>query len=215
MSGDTFSGPTFAPVFGPAWAAMPEALHLHYANRPFSRDRVTVTGTLTIRMGAMMRLIAPVFGALGMLTPHEGEDIACTVHFLSEPHSNAFVFERWFTFPGRKPFRFRSKLVPIRGNEVIEYMACGIGWRCTYGYEDDKVMLRHLGYVWRLFGMDIPLPGTALLMGRGEAFEEATGPDGFRMRMGVSGSLWGNSMAYSYAGNFTVTEVALENTDAE
>ena len=119
--------PTFAPVFGDPWAAMPPALKLHYANRPFCRDRITVDGPLSVRMGAMMRVFAPVFGALVMLTPRDGEDIPCTVHFISEPSSNAFVFERWFAFPGHKPFCFRSRLVPKRGHEVVEYMRCRVG----------------------------------------------------------------------------------------
>ncbi len=203
--------PTFAPVFGDAWADMPEAMKKHYANRPFCRDRITVEGRLTIRMGQLMRVLAPVMGLLGMLTPCDGEDIACTVHFLSEPDSNAFVFERWFAFPGRKPYRFRSRLVPKHGAEVIEYMACGIGWRCTYSYEGGQVRLRHLGYVWRLLGADIPLPRlTEALMGRGDAFEEADGDNGFRMRMGMAGSLFGAAMDYSYAGTFVFTEMQLD-----
>ena len=190
---------------------MPEAMKKHYANRPYCRDRVTVDGHLTIRMGKLMRALAPVMGILGMLTPRDGENIPCTVHFLSEPGSNAFIFERWFTFPGRKPYRFRSRLVPKEGAEVIEYMACGIGWRCTYSYEDGQVRLRHLGYVWRLFGTDIPLPRlTEVLMGRGDAFEEASGPDSFRMRMGMAGSLFGPAMDYAYAGAFAVTEMRLD-----
>ena len=202
--------PTFAEVFAGQWERLPPALKLHYANRPFTRDRVTVEGRLNIRMGPMMRRVAPLMGALGMLTPREGEDIACTVHFHSEPDSKAFVFERHFHIPG-KTHVFRSKLVPHGAHDVTEYMACGIGWRCGYSYPDDKVILHHKGYVWRIFGIDVPLLGLGeRLMGYGCACEQATGDKSFAMHMSTSGSLFGRLMDYSYEGEFTVTEVALE-----
>jgi hypothetical protein len=202
---------TFAAVFGDQWHRMPPALQKHYANRPFSRDRVTVEGRLDIHMGPMMRVVAPLLAALGMLTPTDGKGVTCTVHFLSEPDSNAFIFERWFEFSGRKPYRFRSKLVPRGGHEVTEYMPCGVGWRCRYDYDGDRVILRHLGYVWRLFGADLPLPGLGeLLIGRGAAYEQATGSDSFRMRMGTRGSLFGKWMDYGYEGEFRIAEIALE-----
>lgn len=204
------SNPTFAEVFAEQWDSLPPALKLHYAIRPFTRDRMTVEGRLTIRMGSLMTRLAPLMGLLGMLTPRTGKDIACTVHFLSEPDSKAFIFERHFAFPG-KPYVFRSKLVPHGAHDVTEYMACGIGWRCSYDFRDDKVMLQHRGYVWRIFGIDVPLLVLGeWLMGRGSAYEEATGDKSFRMRMGMSGGLFGRAMEYSYEGEFTVTGAELE-----
>ena len=204
--------PTFAPVFGEPWADMPPALRLHYANRPFCRDRITVEGKLTVRMGALMRLFAPLFGWLGMLTPHEGDNIPCTVHFISEPESNAFIFERWFDFPGKKPFCFRSRLVPKQDHEVVEYMRCGVGWRCTYQFEGGKVWLRHKGYLLSVFGRDIPLPRVGeILLGRGEAWEEATGERAFRMAMSMKGGVFGLAMAYGYMGEFTVVREDMDD----
>jgi hypothetical protein len=202
--------PTFAEVFAEQWNALPPAMKLHYANRPFTRDRVTVEGRLTIRMGPLMKLMAPLMGALGMLTPRDGDNIACTVHFLSEPDNKVFVFERHFDFPG-KPHVFRSRLIPRGAHDVTEYMPCGIGWRCGYYFRDGKVMLEHKGYVWHILGIDLPLLGLGeLFMGRGGAFEEATGDDSFRMRMGTYGSLFGTAMDYAYEGEFRVTEMTLD-----
>jgi len=201
--------PIFASVFALPWQDLPPAIRKHYANRPFCRDRVTVEGQLSIRMGRLMRLMAPLMAALGMLPPREGTDIACTVHFLSEPDSHAFVFERWFRFPGLKPYCFRSRLVPKSGAHVIEYMRCGVGWDCTYAFENGEVRLRHRGYVWHLFGRDLPIGWLATpLLGRGDAVEQALDEDSFAMRMQLSGGLFGHALAYSYAGRFTVTEMA-------
>jgi hypothetical protein len=205
------TGPIFADIFAGQWEALPSALKAHYANRPFSHDRVTVTGTLTIRMGFLLRLASPLLRALHMLTPWPGVDVPCTVSFLSEPDSRAFIFERRFDFPDRPPYVFRSKMISRRPHEVIEYIAGGIGWRCGYCYEDGQVWLRHKGYVWRLFGHDLPLSWLGqLLLGRGDAFEAATGDDRFRMCMTLTGGLFGGLTAYSYEGEFSVTEIACD-----
>ncbi len=201
--------PIFADIFVEQWDSLPPALKAHYANRPFSNDRVTVTGRLTIRMGSLLRLTSPLLRALSMLTPWPGDNVACSVTFLSEPGSNAFIFERRFDFPGRAPYVFRSKMIPQGPHEVIEYMAFGIGWRCGYVYEDGQVLLRHRGYVWHLFGVNLPLSWLGeLVLGRGDAFEAATDDQSFRMCMTLSGGLFGRLAAYSYEGEFSVTETA-------
>ncbi len=199
--------PIFAPVFAEQWQQLPIAMRKHYANRPFTTDRVTVTGHLTIKLHPVMKLFAPLFGALGMLTPRGGDNVPCTVQFLSQPGGNAFIFDRRFQFSDGKSYQFRSKLVPKGAHDVIEYMRCGIGWRCDYSYETDRVVLSHKGYVVRLFGADIPLPGAAWIVGRGEAFEIATGDDRFAMYMGLRHPFLG--WLYSYEGEFAVTEMSL------
>ncbi len=203
------SEPTFAAVFGDQWHTLPPALKLHYINRPFSRDRTTVRGQLTVQMSPLLRAFSPLLRQLGMLTPWEGDDIPCTVYFHSEPNSKAFIFERHFEFPGRAPYVFRSRLVPMGGHRVIEYMACGIGWVCTYTYEGDQVRLTHQGYIWRVLGLDLPLPFADVFMGRGHAWEVATSETGFAMHMELSCGLFGR--LYSYAGEFAVTEVMPKN----
>ncbi|ESQ94154.1 DUF4166 domain-containing protein [Asticcacaulis benevestitus] len=203
--------PIFAAVFAEQWDALPPALKAHYANRGFTRDRVTVTGTLTIRMGPLLRFLSPLLRLSRMLTPWPGDDVPCTVAFHSEPDSNAFIFERRFSFPGRAPHVFRSKLVPQAPHHVIEYMASGLGWRCGYSFEDGRVRLFHKGYVWRLFGVDLPVTFLGeLLAGKGFAFEEASGDMSFSMAMGLKGGPFGRLTAYSYSGDFTVTEMALD-----
>ena len=201
--------PIFAAVFAEQWDGLPPALKAHYANRPHTDDVVTVEGILNISMSPVLKFMSPLIRLLGFLTPWDGAGIACTVHFRSDPKSTAFVFDRRFTFPGHPAYVFRSRLVPKGPHEVIEYMACGVGWRCGYFYEDDRVVLRHKGYILRLFGLDIPLPGATFFMGRGEAFEQATGDGSFRMSMALSGSPLG--LRYGYEGEFRVTHMALSD----
>jgi predicted DCC family thiol-disulfide oxidoreductase YuxK len=199
--------PTFKPIFGEAWQAMPPVLHQHYANRPYTRDSVTVEGIMEVRAARLMQLFAPLLKWSGLLVPYQGQQVPTTVTFRSEPDSRVFRFDRDFRFPGKAPYHFRSRMMPVGGNEVIEYMSLGIGWRAAYRFAEGKVTLTHRGYVWRVLGLNIPMP-FHWLFGKGYAEEEATAENSFRMRMDIRHPWFGE--VYAYSGDFKIKEVKLD-----
>lgn len=199
--------PTFQPIFGEQWAHLPPVMHKHYANRPYCRDVVTVEGVMKVEVSPFARLLAPILRITGALVPYEGENIPVTVHFRSEPNSNIYVFDRIFHFPGKPPYNFRSRMQPVGGNEIVEFMRIGIGWRASYRWDGSKIVMAHRGYVVRLFGKLQRLP-LELLLGSGNAWEEAIDDNHFRMYMDIRHKLWGK--VYAYSGEFTVTEMALD-----
>lgn len=176
-------------------------LRRHYAVRAGSADSVTVTGRLDIQ-------IAPHVGWLsrltGLLVPYSGRDVPVTVRFSAATGSAGLVFDRRFHYPQRM-VRFRSCMVPAGGNEVIEFMRFGIGWRLAYEWDGTKIILRHRGYVWRLFGCTLPMP-FALGIGAGYAEEWAEDDTSFNMLTHAQHPLFGTGFAY--AGRFSITEFA-------
>lgn len=193
--------PIFKPIFGTAWAALPPVLRRHYAVRAGTTDSVTVTGRLDIR-------IAPHVGWLsrltGLLVPYGGQDVPVTVRFSAAPDGAGLVFDRTFNYPQRA-VRFRSCMMPVGGDEVIECMRYGIGWRLAYVWDGTKIILRHRGYVWRLFGCVLPMP-FALIIGAGYAEEWAEDDTSFSMLTYARHPLFG--AGFAYAGCFTITELA-------
>ena len=89
----------------------------------------------------------------------------------------------------------------IRGSEVVEFMRFGFGWRASYAWDGQKVWLHHKGYVWRIFGILIPVP-IGWIIGGGDAWEEPLSDDSFSMWMGVVHPWFGQT--YSYGGTFRV-----------
>ncbi|KLN60596.1 hypothetical protein WH96_12100 [Kiloniella spongiae] len=92
----------------------------------------------------------------------------------------------------------------IQGNILVEFMRFGIGWKLAYEWDGKKVILRHKGYVWRLFGKLLPLP-LSWVMGEGHAEETPLSDDDFSMWTHAKHSLFGPT--FGYAGTFKVTEV--------
>lgn len=195
--------PTFKPIFGDAWDNLPPVIKKHYANRPYTNDKVTVEGYLDVSCAKHMQLLAPLFWLLGTVPPINEKAVPVTVHFESKPGTKEFCFNRIFHFKDRKPYEFRSRMIQIKNNEVIEIMRFGISWRMNYLWEEGRVILRHKGYALKVFGHFIPLPITWLL-GRGDAEEWAVDDDTFDMRATITHPWLGN--VYEYKGRFEVEE---------
>ena len=194
--------PIFGPVFGPAWADLPPVMKHHYAIRPFSADTVTVEGMLDIRIATWMR---PLLRLTGLMIWRSGDRIPVSVVFHSGPEDDGFYFDRTFRFPEGEQ-RFKSRIEVVGGNEVIEFVGLGLGWKTAFVVDGDKIELQYRGYVWRIPGCTIPVP-LAWLMGKGWAEEEAVSETSFRMRTHVRHFLLGDVFAYS--GSFTLTDISM------
>lgn len=197
------SEPIFKPIFGDAWGNLPTALKKHYANRPYTNDRVTVEGTLDIYCAKHMLLLAPIIKLIGLVPPANEKNVPVTVHFDSKPDTKEFCFTRIFHFKNKKPYEFRSRMVQIKDNEVVEIMRFGFSWRMHYLWEDGKVILQHKGYALKACGHFIPLPFT-ILFGRGDAAEWALDDNSFEMYTAVTHSWLGK--IYEYKGRFEIIE---------
>lgn len=197
--------PIFQSIFGVPWADLPPVMQKHYAVRPDSQDRVTVRGTMTIRRSRLMKMLAPLLRFFGALVPYDGEGIPATVTFTSGPGSSDFHFDRIFQPPGKPSFRFHSRLVQISGNDVIELMRFGIGWRAHYRMNGNHISLSHIGYYWRIGKVLIPLPMTWII-GRGAAAEDVVNDNSFTMWMTITHPIFGE--IYRYEGAFEIAEVS-------
>lgn len=172
-------------------------MHKHYAVRPDSNDVVTVEGTLDVNTSLPVRLA----GLLGILVPASGQNVPVTVTFSSSQSSHAFHFDRVFHYPDRKPYHFRSSMIPVGGNELVEVMRFGLGWHCAYDWDGETVILSHRGYVWRILGYTIPLP-LGWLIGTGYAEEVPLSDDTFSMWTHTKHPWFGETFRYS--GTFKV-----------
>lgn len=193
--------PIFKSIFGSSWNNLPVVMQKHYANRPYSDDIITVKGKMDIEFNWFGKLCTPLFRIFGTLIPYQGKNIETIVHYKSSQRDNSFSFDRILHFPNKKPFHFKSRMVPIKGKKVIEYMGFGLGWCMNYEYEDNVIKLKHLSYVVRILGLNIPVP-LSIFIGKGYAEETATSDNGFKMFVTITHPLWGK--IYEYRGKFNI-----------
>lgn len=196
--------PIFKPIFGAAWDDMPKVFHLHYANRPYTSDRVRVVGVMDVACAGPMKVLAPLINLLGQIPARNETDVSVAVEYQSDPYTKAFTFVRGFDFAGRAPYMFRSRMLQVESGDVVEVMRFGLCWRLRFDWDGGKVTLNHLGYALNLFGHFLPLPLTWIL---GAAYCEETAVDDrtFDMITDITHPLWGR--VYEYKGRFKVVEV--------
>ena len=171
----------------------------HYAIRPYSDDSVTVTGSLDVMATGVLKILSPLLKLMGQIPVNNENNVPVTVHFQSNKNSKAFHFNRVFNFKNTRPYNFQSRMMQIKGNEVIEIMRFGLGWKMLYLWDGQKVVLKHRGYALHIFGYFIPLPLT-FLIGKGYGEETAVDDNRFDMLTQITHPWWGK--IHEYKGRF-------------
>ncbi len=195
--------PIFKSIFGKDWDQLPPVMHKHYANRPYSNDVTIVEGTLDVMCAGPIKILAFLFWLMRGIPPYNEKNVPVTVSFGSDGNSKFFHFNRVFHFKTRKPYCFKSRMIQVKDNEVIEVMSSRLGWRMNYVWEDERIKLKHKGYVLYLLGQFIPLPLT-FLIGEGNAEEVAVDENVFAMIVTIRHPWLGK--IYEYKGRFEVKE---------
>jgi predicted DCC family thiol-disulfide oxidoreductase YuxK len=193
--------PIFEPILGSDWARLPPLMRERFAIRPFSDDALTLEGTLDVAVSPLMRLIARLSGTF---VSRSGRAVPVTVRFRSAKHTVGVVFDRSFHFAGGEQ-RFVSCMEPIGGNELVEFLRFGVGWKVACRWTGQSVVFAHRGYVWRLFGILVPLP-LGLLIGAGHGEETPTSEDGFTLAAYAAHPWFGTT--FSYGGPFRLTRAS-------
>jgi len=188
--------PVFQSIFGDKWKDLPQVLKSRYGNHAFCSEVISMKGHLSIKCSKMFSFFAPLMRLSGAQVPYEGENIPVTVVFKSQMDSKIISMQRTFYYPDKNSHEFHSRLLPIKNNLVAELTRFGFGVRMFYQSTNNKVLLEHKGYVWRAFGILIPMPLTFLL-GRVTAKEEALSDNSFNMQVKISHPLFGEMLEYS------------------
>lgn len=198
------SDQTFKPLFAAAWETLPPVFQKRYSNRPFSNDICTVEGKMDISFSKVMACLMPLFKLMHVLVPYQGTNIPVKVDFRSQPDSNAVYLDRLFYFPEKKPYTFNSCMQIMNGDEVIERMAFGMGWKTHYFYDGKKVVMQHKNYILTFLGYNIPIP-LEIFVGKGHAEEVMIDDNTYRVTMTMTHPLFG--IMYSYTGDFSFTRL--------
>ena len=189
----------FHIVLGDDWDSLGSIIRHHYFLNPESNDYVCVSGEmLEIHHSVAAKLLIP-FGLLfGAVVPYKGKDIPVDVHYTSNPNNSNLYWDRVFKFR-RGDFHFKSYMEPVKENEVIEFVRFGVGIRLKVTVEGGALIFRDVGYIWRVIGFDIPIPGQ-WLMGKVYVEERPIDDEFFSMKMTLKHPLLG--VLFTYSGRF-------------
>lgn len=194
--------PIFKTILGSQWAELGHIVQKHYSLTPYSDDYVRVDGVMDeIHHSLFAKLLIP-FGVLfGAVVPYRAKNVPISVHYRSCSSDANLYWDRVFKFRPNKKFHFRSFMQHTGDNEVIEYVRFGVGMRLQVTVEDGALVFRDIGYIWKILGFNIPVPG-GLLFGKAYVEERPIDENTFSMRLELKHPIFG--ILFRYRGSFTI-----------
>ena len=194
----------FKQILGSQWDELGIVIKEHYFLKPYSDDYICVQGEMDeIHHSLIAKLLIP-FGLLfGAIVPYNRKNVPIDVHYNSKPDSSTLYWDRVFKLTPTKHFHFKSRMEQQVGNEVIEFVRFGIGLRLLVTVENRAIIFRDNGYVWKIFGINIPIPMN-LVFGNAYVEERPLDDENFSMKMIIQHPLFG--VLFRYSGKFTFTK---------
>lgn len=194
----------FQKVLGEQWENLGDVIKRHYFLKPFSEDRIVVTGEmLEVYHSALAKLFIPVGVLFGAVVPFRGRNVPTEVYYNSKIDNAHLYWHRIFKFSEQRHFHFKSHMELGERNEVVEFVRFGVGMRLKVTAEEGAIVFRDNGYIWRLFGISVPIP-VNLLLGSAYVEERPIDENTFSMKMIMTHPLLG--VMFRYRGRFTLDD---------
>jgi len=194
--------PIFKTILGADWTKLGNIVRRHYSLKPYSEDYVRVDGVMEeIHHSLFAKLLIP-FGLLfGAIVPYRAKNVPISVHYTSCTNDTNLYWDRVFQLRPDKLFHFKSYMQHTSGNEVIEYVRFGVGMRLLVTAEDGAMVFRDAGYIWKVFGFNLPVPA-GLLFGKAYVEERPIDENTFSMRLELRHPVFG--ILFHYRGQFSI-----------
>lgn len=193
--------PLIEKIYGEQAQEIPKILRGRYSNRPCSNDRLLLKGEMNISISWVFCILSPLFRLAGAFAPYPAEKIPVTVECISDEKSDLVLMHRTFYYPDKSPYHFRSRILHIKENIVVELLHFGFATKLIYSFNKNKIIIDFGGYVFCLGKRLIPIP-LGFLIGKIYAFEEAVSVDQFNMQVKIVHPLFGK--IFQYDGYFKI-----------
>lgn len=201
---NTMSDSIIQEVLGDSWSELDNVIRRHYFLRPFSDDYICVSGEMSeIYHSSVAQLFIPFATLLSAVVPYRANNVPTDVHYASSKENANIYSDRVFKFTEKNHYHFKSHMEHVRDNEVIEFVRFGVGLRLKVTAENGAIVFRGAGYIWRQFGVDIPVP-IGLFFGNAYVEETPINENNFRMKMTIEHRLFGVMFRYEGTFNFGV-----------
>ncbi|MFL0811346.1 MAG: DUF4166 domain-containing protein [Agarilytica sp.] len=193
--------PIFKTILGTEWENLGDIIKRHYFLRERSSDNICVSGEMSeIYHSLPAKALIPIALIFGAVVPYKGKRVPVDVYYSADSKNANIYWDRVFKFKHRE-FHFKSHMEPVKHQEVIEFVRFGLGIKLRVSCEGGALVFRDIGYIWRILGFKIPLPGR-WLMGRIYVEERPIDHRQFSMKMELRHPLLG--MLFKYSGKFSL-----------
>ena len=190
-------------ALGEQWDNLGDSVKRHYDLAPGSDSQVTVVGTMDEVTHSLWAkpfiLIAQLFGAL---VPYQGRNVPVTAKNWTQPDNlRALFWHRTFSFQGKQPYIFKSRMEHYQGDEIVEYVRFNFGVRMRLSEKDGSLVYKNMDYIWKLGKLTIHIPNW-LTLGNADIIETPVSDTQFKMDFTMKHPLFG--LMFRYRGSFSI-----------
>lgn len=192
-------------ALGERWEKLGYCVKKHYDLTPGTEGRVIVSGTMEEVTHSMWAKPFIVIGQLfGALVPHKGNNVPVIVtNWTETSNSKALFWHRTFSFPGKQPYIFQSRMEHYEDNEIVEYVRLNLGVRMRLSEKNGSLVYKNVDYIWKLGKLAIHIPNW-LTLGDAYIIETPVSDTQFKMDFTMKHPLLG--LMFRYCGAFTITK---------
>lgn len=196
--------PVIRKALGKQWLDLGDVVRRHYDISPGTSSNMLIEGSMNEVYHSLVAKLFLLPGRLfGALVPYRGRHIPTQVRNWTErDNQQAMFWHRTLQFPARATVIFRSRMEHVRGNEIIEFVRFGMGIRMLLSVRDGALVYESIGYLWKIGGLSLPIPGWAIL-GNAVIIEKAFSDREFDIDFIIRHPVFGRTFAYS--GRFSIT----------
>lgn len=190
--------PVIKRALGASWNELHPLVRRHYDVPTGTDKRVVMRGIMDEVFHSTAAKAFLLFGRIfGALVPYRGRNIPVDVRNWGRPDNPTDMFwHRTFSFPGRPPFVFASRMVHVGGDEIVEYVRLGMGVRMRMSVKNGALVFTGIGFRWDLGPLTIYLPSW-LILGHAVIEERAVSDEEFFVDFKMVHPLFGRTFAYS------------------
>jgi hypothetical protein len=186
-------------ALGAEWNGLGAAVKRHYDIAPGNSERRIMVGEMEIRHPRLAWPLLAMGRLFGALVSHRGRDVPVRVENWTERGSPAMHWHRTFSFQGKPPHIFRSRMEYVTGDEIIEYVRWGLGIRMRLSQRNGALIYDSIGYQWDIGPVRLRVPDW-LVLGRARITEVPLGENRFAVDFQIRHFLFGE--IFAYAGEF-------------
>lgn len=202
MQGRAAMAGVIESALGEDWDRLAPLVRRHFGiDEGTGETELVLKGTMEVIHGGPGRLVFPLLGAFGVLVPHQGREVPCTVRHRMQ--RGALLWEREFQFPGKAAHRFSSSMTAEGYGCCVERVAFGFAIVMKVACEEEALVFEDVEYAWQIGRCRLPLR-LRWLLGALRVEERQEGNDlvmSLTLRHGWCGRL------FLYRGRFAITDV--------
>lgn len=190
-------------ALGDQWDNLGTSIKMHYDLTPGLERHLTMDGIMEEVFHSFWAKPFIIIGQLfNALIPYRGINVPVVVkNWTDVKHPSGLFWHRTFSFPGKHPYVFQSRMEHYIDNEIVEFVRFNLGVRMRLSEQDGGLIYRNVDYIWKLGKYTIHVPNW-LTLGNAYIIETPISDTQFKMDFTITHPLFG--LMFRYRGLFKI-----------